>query len=98
MRIYIAGKITGLPFDEAQAKFNDAKEQLKNWGYEPVSPLDNECVSECWCEQMMACLPMLLSCTGIHLLTNWTDSEGAKIELTFAMKKGMYVIEQQKQP
>lgn len=34
----------------------------------------------------------------IPTIEYWADSEGAKIELTFAIKKGMYVIEQQKQP
>lgn len=94
MKIYIAGKITGLPPAVVRQSFEMAKLQLQNWGYNPISPLDNECTSMCWCDQMRACLDMLLDCKGIYLLSNWEDSDGAKIEMTFARKRGMYIIEQ----
>ena len=78
-------------------KFEAAKELLKAWGYEPVSPLDNGCTSTDWAEQMMACLPMLLSCGGVYMLDNWMDSDGAKIELFFAEKRGLYILEEARQ-
>lgn len=97
MKIYIAGKISGLHYAEVEAKFNQAKQHLRNWGYEPISPLDNDCASSCWAEQMMACLPLLLSCGGIYLLSDWEQSDGARIEHTFALKRKMYIIKQSNQ-
>lgn len=96
MKIYIAGKITGLPIEEVCSKFNAAKEHLSKLGYTPISPLDNGCDSTCWATQMMACLPMLLDCKAIYMLTDWEDSAGAIIERTFALKNSMQIIEQQK--
>lgn len=93
MRIYIAGKITGLDTESVNEKFNTAKLIIKSLGYEPVSPLDNGCASECWCEQMMSCLPMLMSCDGVYFLSDWKDSDGAKIERTFALKSGKLIID-----
>lgn len=39
MRIYISGKITGLPFDEAFKMFENAENKLKFRGYEVVNPM-----------------------------------------------------------
>lgn len=97
MKIYIAGKVSHLNYAEVEAKFDRAKKMLQNWGYEPISPLDNDCQSSCWCDQMMACLPLLMTCGGIYLLSDWERSEGAKIEHTFAQKRQMYIIHQSNQ-
>ena len=40
-KIYISGKITGLPVREAIAKFRSAAEKIRRFGFEPVSPFDN---------------------------------------------------------
>ena len=42
-KIYISGKITGLPVREAIAKFRSAAEKIRRFGFEPVSPLLLRC-------------------------------------------------------
>ncbi len=39
MKIYISGKISGLPLEEARDKFQLAENRLRMGGYEPVNPL-----------------------------------------------------------
>jgi nucleoside 2-deoxyribosyltransferase len=41
MKIYISGKITGLPFREVEDKFHSAQNFLEEFGFEVVSPLKN---------------------------------------------------------
>lgn len=40
-KIYISGKITGLPIDEVISKFQAAEAKIRRFGFEPVSPLRN---------------------------------------------------------
>lgn len=95
MKVYIAGKISDLPINEVREKFDAAKQRVKEMGFEPVSPLENGCKSEYWHEQMMACLPLLLECDGIYMLEDWTESQGARIEYTFAQMAGKMIITQE---
>ena len=39
MRVYIAGKVTGLPIGEVYTKFGAAEFWLKQQGYDVVNPL-----------------------------------------------------------
>lgn len=92
MKIYIAGKITGIPFSEAKNNFDSAKELIEKWGFEAVSPLDYGDENKSWVDNMLILLPILNTCDGIYLLDNWDESDGARIEKKFAEKKGMFVI------
>lgn len=38
-KIYISGKITGLPVQEAIAKFRSAAEKIRRFGFEPGQPV-----------------------------------------------------------
>ena len=40
MRIYISGKISGLPLDDVKVRFADAKSFLDEIGFEAVNPLE----------------------------------------------------------
>ena len=40
-KIYISGKITGLPVRAPIAKVRSAAEKIRRFGFEPVSPFDN---------------------------------------------------------
>ena len=45
MRLYISGTISSDPdlsFDEAKARFDDARDRLRAFGYDAVSPTDME--------------------------------------------------------
>lgn len=94
MKIYIAGKITGLYTKRVNEYFHEAKQLIERWGFEPVSPLDYGDKSKSWVENMLILLPILNTCDGIYLLDNWDESDGAKIEKKFAEKKGMFVIKE----
>jgi len=92
-KVYISGKITGLPIDEARFNFQEAERSLNKLGYEPVNPFNNGLtVDHTWLEHMKADLKLLLDCDMICLLSNWKDSRGAKMELDLAKKLGYKVI------
>jgi hypothetical protein len=89
MRIYISGRITGLPFIEVEAKFQQAEWLLEELGLEPVNPLKNGLtVEHPWNEHMVKDIEMLLPCEGVLMLDNWTESTGAGIEYDIAMRMG----------
>jgi hypothetical protein len=89
MKIYISGRITGLPFAEVEAKFQQAESLLEDLGLEPVNPLKNGLTKEHhWNRHMVKDIELLLPCDGILMLDNWTESTGAGIEYEIAMRMG----------
>lgn len=90
-KVYIAGKITGL--ENYKEKFADAEKELAEKGYLCMNPsILNEGFE--WKEYMHICLSMLDVCNTIYLLDNWQQSEGAKTELQYAIKKNKKIIYQ----
>lgn len=92
-KIYIAGKISGLPFKETAIKFAEAYAQIQSMKFEPVNPIeivqdamviDNKLLSvagdEIWKEAMKICIKKLIECDGIILLPDWKESRGAFLE------------------
>ena len=109
MKIYVAGKITGLNWVDVVGRFNEAKQYLLAMGHEPVIPTEiNSNPDETWENAMKQCIKELVCCDAIALLDNWTYSEGAKYEkqmaetlripIYFLQKKatGLVLIEQNK--
>lgn len=89
MKIYISGKITGLPFPEVEEKFYDAKDLLESLDFEVINPLENGLTqSHSWNEHMVRDIEMLLDCDAIFMLDNWQTSKGADIEYHIACKTG----------
>ena len=92
-RIFISGPITGT--DDYLDRFEKAENKLKTLGYDVVNPAQH-------CEKMpktstheeyMAeCLPLLEKCDGIYMLHGYHKSEGAKEELSKAVKLGLTVM------
>lgn len=92
-KIYISGKITGLPVQEAIAKFRSAAEKIRRFGFEPVSPFDNGLPLEAdWAEHIGKDISLLLRCDAIYLLDDYEKSEGARIELCIALHRRMPVL------
>ncbi|MBA4133370.1 MAG: hypothetical protein C0525_01470 [Flavobacterium sp.] len=85
--IYIAGKVTGLDFEEVTAKFQEAETMLleQNWKtiVNPIKLINNP--AEEWHTAMEKCLAALTNCEAIYMLPCSVDSPGAKLELQFAM-------------
>lgn len=92
MRVYIAGKVTGLPTGEVFTKFGQAEYWLKGQGHDVVNPL-RLCSSEwSWNKCMRVCLGELLKCDAVCLLKDWCDSPGAHIEYYIASVLKMRVM------
>ena len=108
-RIYIAGKITGLVWEDAWRKFAEAEEVLRRLGHDPVNPMRGdqtgtaagEIVSGAngaWEREMERCLGELVRCEGIYLLPDWERSRGAKLEHTIARERGLTVFHEARLP
>lgn len=92
MKIYISGKITGLPLSEARQRFEDAAVFLAEIGFDPVNPLNNGLESSAmWKEHMVADIRLLLDCDAIFMMDNWIESRGASIEYDIANRLNMDV-------
>ena len=100
MKVYISGKITGLPIEEAKQNFKNAADYLKSEGYEPVNPMElnghdailkNENLTDWfkWCAHMKIDICALMDCDMIYLLPDWRESQGARIEHDIALKVGI---------
>lgn len=90
MRIYISGRITGLPFRIAVKRFAVAARRLSEIGHHPVNPIDNGLHRDAtWTEHMRADLATLRHCDGVCMLRGWERSRGAQIERRAALKRGM---------
>jgi len=89
MKIYIAGKITGL--ENYKELFNRKEKELLEKGCTVMNPsvLPDGFEHE---EYMKICFSMIDVCDSIYLLSNWKDSKGAQMEWLYAQKnnKGVY--------
>jgi hypothetical protein len=92
-KIYISGKITGLPFGEVQAKFEAAKKFVAGLGHEAVSPLENGVSLDYpWIQHLKMDIMLLMDCDAIYLLSDRCDSRGAMLEKNIAETPGMETI------
>ena len=85
MKVYIAGKITGL--DEALVfkKFNESKRQLRRQGCSVMSPAvlaSNDGFAHS--DYMHICFAMIDVCDAVYMQKDWRDSKGARMELQYA--------------
>lgn len=95
MKIYISGKISGLPTEDVKAKFEKAEKQVEAFGHLPVNPFSNGLANDAsWEEHMAKDIYMLLGCDGIYLLKDWSDSVGSRIEAYIAQERGFEIIHQ----
>ena len=93
MKIYISGKITGLPINEAKRKFDKAEELLNEKGMETVNPFNNGLrLTDNWKDHLICDIENLLHCDAIYMLNDWFESKGARIEKYIAEECGITVI------
>lgn len=95
-KCYISGKITGLDFALVKEKFAVAEQEVKDMGYIPINPLKNGVTTDMWGDHMAEDLANLNRCDIVYFLTDWEDSEGAKIEHVFARNSQKKMIYQSK--
>jgi nucleoside 2-deoxyribosyltransferase len=65
-KIYIAGKVTGLPIEEVSDKFKTAQQALEEKGFTAVNPLMvvNDPQAK-WNQAMKKCIGELVSCDAV---------------------------------
>lgn len=91
-KLYISGKITGIPIETAVELFKKAESMIKELGYEPVSPLAEVDLTKTWEEHMLNDIAALFQCDGIYMLSNYFSSTGARIERHIAVEMGKIVV------
>lgn len=89
-KVYIAGKVTGIPHDEAIRKFALAATLVKDAGFEPVNPMEvvND-ANASWSGAMKLCIKALMDCDAVFLLPCHWSSTGAKEERRLAIVLGI---------
>lgn len=88
-RIYIAGKMSGLP-DFGYPLFNAEATRLRALDYIVCNPAENpEPPCGSWNEYMRMAIAQLITCDTIALLPGWENSRGANIERKLAVDLGM---------
>jgi hypothetical protein len=80
--IYIAGKITGLPINEAIENFQKAENELHAINAKVINPLKLGIPATwSWEDQLKKCTEVIENrATAIFLLKDWSSSNGAKHE------------------
>ena len=96
MKIYISGKISGLPLEEAQNLFQEAEdhlnESLKAHNPEVINPMKIEHNhGQSWEEYMREDIYALLHCDAIFMMKNWEDSRGARLEYAIAKELNLVI-------
>ncbi len=93
MKIYISGKISGLPISEVIAKFREAERKIRKFGQDPINPLSNGLPIETeWADQMGKDIALLLRADAIYMLPDWQHSDGATIEYLIARQRRMRIF------
>lgn len=99
MKIYIAGKVTGMPAYETGHKFGYAATKLKQEGYEVISP-----IQLCSClngqnfeyeDYIKICFAAIDICDAVFMLRDWKESPGATREHERAKELGKKIIYQE---
>lgn len=93
MKVYIAGKITGLEEAGVLKKFNESVSQLKKQGCITMSPavlVSNEGFEHS--DYMHVCFAMIDVCDAVYMQKDWQDSKGARMELQYARSRNKRIL------
>ena len=95
-KVYISGKISGLPFGETKTKFDAAETELLKQGYEVVNPINNGIpINAPWELHVAMDIVLLVGCHAIYMLPDWAYSKGATLEKNIAELTGKTIIYQE---
>lgn len=83
-KVFISGKVSGLPRLVAYGNFANKERELQQMGYATVNPMKICKEKWSWLRCMAVCLWHILWCDKVCRLDNWQDSRGARIEYKFA--------------
>lgn len=89
-RVYISGDTTNDNREALRSKFDEAEKSLKDLGLFPINPLKNGLPNTAtWEDHMVKNIELLLTCSAILLLPEWSTSPGSRIEACIANEKKM---------
>lgn len=91
-RVYVAGKVTGLPKEQVTSKFNQIATKLNGLGYHVVKPIAITDEARTWDDAMRSDIKKMLECDELHMLPDWQESRGAQLERDIAIRLGMNVV------
>lgn len=94
-RIYISGKINGLPTHYYTQKFAQAEVQVQRfYSDNTISPLRIRPLFGIrrWFFHMVSDIYALLKCNAVAFMDNWKDSRGARIEMIVALIANKEII------
>ena len=95
MKIYIAGKITGMERAETVAKFEKARAALAAQGHSVFVPtVLPECDDVPHEDYLHICFAMIDICDAIYMLSDWQQSIGARHECQYAADWGKRILYQ----
>ena len=92
MKIFISGKITGLPREEVVEKFAKAQAELEALGYTVLNPTILPPEGFEHSDYMHICKAMIDCCEAVFLLQNWQNSRGARQEKIYAENAGKKIL------
>ena len=85
MKVYVAGKVKGLPENQIFTKFNSSVRTLKEGGHAVMSPavlvLNGGFGHE---DYMHVCYAMIDVCDAVFMQRDWRNSKGARMEREYA--------------
>lgn len=92
-KIYIAGKVTGLPIEDVRLKFAAAQKEIEKQGFIAVNPmLIVKNPDTPWDKAMKMCIAELLKCDAALFLKDWSLSKGAILEHKIASDVGIRTL------
>lgn len=95
MKIYIAGKISGLNSEDVIKKFEAAQKSLVAKGHQVFIPSVLPAYEEVSHEDYLhICYAIIDVCDAVYMLSDWQQSEGAILEFDYAQQKQKKIIYQ----
>lgn len=93
MKVYIAGKVTGLENSDIFKKFHESGKQFKKNGHLVMSPavlILNEGFEHS--DYMHICFAMIDVCDAVYMQKDWQQSKGARMELRYAKNSKKQIL------
>ena len=95
MKIYIAGKISGLNREDVIKKFEAAQKSLVEKGHQVFIPSVLPAYEEVSHEDYLhICYAIIDVCDAVYLLSDWKKSKGAILEFDYAQQNKKKIIYQ----
>lgn len=92
MTLYVSGPMTGIP-DFNYPAFHEARDSLKEMGYEVISPADMPLRDDWdWIDYILVDIVHVFAADGVATLDGCEASKGSRIECLIAEQRGIPVL------